>query len=127
MKRILTFIIIVVMSATFVTLVRLDNSQKDYLTEDILYDIMYDYNFLTGNNVETTTKYFEELKTIENNYSINNLKKLDIYNGTPEYIVLKIQSQYLELTDNISTEEKKDIDKYLLENSLKYYYESEKN
>lgn len=104
------------------------NNYKEipYLNQNILDSIMYDYNFLTGNSIEETQKYFEDLENNTSNYSIDTLKSLGVYGENSEDIVLRIQANYLKLTNEISKKEKEDLDKYLLENSLKYYYEKDR-
>ena len=98
-------------------------SNKIYLQEIILEQVMYDYNYLTGNSEETTTKYFESLKNGEE-YSLEKIKSLNLNQGSSFEIVMKIQNEYDELIKTLTVKEKEDLDKYLLEQTLKFYYEN---
>lgn len=98
------------------------NNNKKYLNTETLETIMFDYNYLTGNTEETTKKYFEELSQNSKNYSIELLKEKNIYMENPEEAVLHIQAEYSNIIKDLSEDEKAQIDKYLLENSLEYYY-----
>ena len=117
-------IIIALVALVVISIFLNKNQDNSYLNQDILDGIMYDYNFLTGNSVEMTQEYFEELKRNTSNYSVNTLKELGVYGNDSEKVVLQIQAHYLELTSDISAEVKEELDKYLLENSLKYYFEN---
>lgn len=98
-------------------------SNKIYLQEIILEQVMYDYNFLTGNSEETTTEYFEALKKGES-YFLEIIKSLNLNQGSAFEIVMKIQNEYDDLIKDMSVEEKEALDKYLLEQTLKFYYEN---
>lgn len=121
MKKV--WMIVVILVALVIVSLILNLNKETYLNENTLNYIMYDYNYLTGNTEEITKEYFAALKSTAPSYSVDKLKEMGVYDTEPRKVVLNIQANYKALIANTSQEEKQELDKYLLENSLKYYSE----
>ena len=103
-----------------------ENSTPNYyVDEEILKKIMFDYNFLTKNSEDETYKIFYSLKEMNENISekTSYIESLNINKMSTEEKIIYIQSNYKELIDNMNKKQKFILDKYLIENALKYYYD----
>ena len=118
MKKILILIFLLL----FIFYIKIINTNdKKYLNKNILNEIMYDYTYLTHNSEKTTIEYFEDLKN-KNNFSNEFLEKMKPYGNITYEIILALQNNYELLIIDLSPIEKETLDKYILENSLKFYF-----
>ena len=127
MKKIIAITILIMsmfcMNFSFATSIENVFVENEHINEEIFRKILFDYNFLTQNTNIKSQSIFDSLKNdgmtiIEKNF----IKNLDIEKQTCEEIVLFIQNNYVQLTNEMNESEKEILDKYLLDNSLKYYY-----
>lgn len=96
-----------------------------YLNEAIFDDKLFDYTNLTGLSENVAREYFEDLKLNKTDYSVKLMKQLNVYGTEPMKTILNIQQKYDEITENLTVNEKVDLDKYLLKNTLIFYNEIE--
>lgn len=95
-----------------------------YMSEEILKKVMFDYNFLTKNSETETYRIFYSLTEKSMNIEESEyIKSLNIEESNLERKIIYIQSNYKEMTEAMNEKQKLMLDRYLLENTLKYYYD----